>query len=29
MEYESSGENGNRLTLVKATPLAKLTTRTE
>jgi serine/threonine-protein kinase RsbW len=29
MEYETSGENGNRLTLVKTTPLAKLTTRTE
>jgi len=29
MEYESSGENGNRLTLVKTTPLAKLSTRTE
>jgi hypothetical protein len=29
MDYETSGENGNRLTLVKTTPLAKLTTRTE
>jgi len=29
MDYETGGENGNRLTLVKTTPLAKLTTRTE
>ena len=29
MEYETSAENGNRLTLVKTTPLAKLSTRTE
>ena len=29
VDYESDRESGNRLTLVKATPLAKLSTRTE
>ena len=29
MDYETNQESGNRLTLVKTTPLAKLSTRTE